>query len=236
MFAYIPARGGSKRVPKKNIRELGGQPVLLKVIETLSTIKELTGIGVSSEDPEILDLVKKQGLAVTLDPRDPILAGDSVTFMDLAKHDIERFSNHFKDENVLFTLATSALVKSTSFQQAIKVFEGEEFGLVMSITRFDQSPYFAMIRDSHGNLTPLFPESYSISTSDISPGYYDSGCFYIFDLRKIQDKNRFLDLKPIHGIELSSKVGIDVDTEHDWNRLEIEYKNSKSMKNDSELI
>src|SRR5579864_1826641 len=97
MFAYIPARGGSKRIPRKNIRTLGGKPLLLHVIEAVAGVPGLQGIAVSSEDPEILSLASVHPKVTTLGPRLSSLAGDQVGFIELLQSDARRFMDLFKD-------------------------------------------------------------------------------------------------------------------------------------------
>ena len=113
MFAYIPARGGSKRVPRKNIFMIQGKPLLSYVIENLKGVAELSGIAVSSEDEEILAIANSNG-AQTLGKRIHHLAHDMTTFMDLVNEDIMRFAEYFNDYDVLFVLPTSALITSFS--------------------------------------------------------------------------------------------------------------------------
>jgi N-acylneuraminate cytidylyltransferase len=228
MFAYIPARGGSKRIPRKNIRLLDGQPILLRVIDMLAKVDSLSGICVSTDDPYIHDLVNNQGIAVTLDLRDKLLADDKTTFLELVEGDIPRYADYFHDQDILFTLATSALVAPEQYSFACQLFQSGAYKLVMAVTKYEMSPFFALAESKEGTLFPVFPEKFLKHTTEIPTAYYDSGCFYIFNRQSAQGITKFLDMVPVKGVELPYHIGIDVDNEQDWSRLEQEYMKKKS--------
>ena len=219
MFAYVPARGGSKRIPRKNVRPLGGKPLLERVIEQLRLTPGLAGVAVSSEDSEILALAEKAG-ATTLCPRDAALADDTTGFMDLVRRDAPRFSAHFCDDDVLFVTATAALVTSASYSEALARHKGNESGLTMAVTVFDRSPMLALTGDPRLSLAALFPEMYLKPTKDLPPCCFDAGCFYAFSIERASKRKKLIDLTPIRGVVLPNDVGIDLDTEADWHRLE----------------
>ena len=219
MFAYIPARGGSKRIPRKNVRPLAGRPILLRVIDALQKVPGLKGIGVSSDDPEILRLAENAG-ARTLGPRDPTLADDKTGFLELARHDAPRFAKSFGTDSLLFTTATAALVRPEHYIQAMELHRRDLDGLVMAVTGYDLSPWLALSGDPAVDLKPSFPEMYLMPTKDLPASYTDAGCFYAFRLSALSGVASLLDLKPVRGVVLPREVGIDVDTEDDWNRLE----------------
>lgn len=219
MFAYIPARGGSKRIPRKNIRPLAGRPILLRVLDALAKVPGLKGVGVSSDDPEILTLAEGAG-ARTLGPRPAALADDKTGFMDLVRGDAPRFAESFGTESLLFVTATAALVRPEHFSEAIALHRRDQGGLVMGVSRYEMSPWLALSGDPAVEMKPSFPEMYMLPTKDLPAAYTDAGCFYAMNLRRLGEARGFLDLKPVRGVVLPPGVGIDVDTEDDWNRLE----------------
>lgn len=220
MFAYIPARGGSKRLPRKNIRPLAGRPLLLRVLDALAQVEELSGIAVSSEDPEILALADSHPAAVTLQPRARELADDLTPFMELARRDVPRYARHFNDSGVLFVLATAALVPAEFYREALIAHEKNRRGLIISVSAMQASPFRAMVGDPHQHLSPLFPERFPQPTQQMPPAYQDAGCFYAFRLEGLQGKEKFLDMSPVRAVVLPPEVGIDLDTPDDWQRLE----------------
>jgi len=225
MFAYIPARGGSKRIPKKNIKKLGDKELILHTIDQLLEVSNLTGICVSTDDEEILAVVSKRKEVVTLNKRKASLANDTTSFADLINHDMERYFKHFNTDDVLFTLPTAALVSSNEYMSGIAKYYQDEnpAGLVISVTQFNMSPFLALTEKNPGELKALFPDKYLLPTKDLSPCYMDSGCFYIFNRSEFLKHEKLIDLRPIKYVILPSNIGIDVDTEHDWSKLEKEY-------------
>lgn len=219
MFAYIPARGGSKRIPRKNVRPLAGRPILLRVIDALKQVPGLTGIGVSSDDAEILRLAEAGG-AKTLGPRDPALADDKTGFLELAQRDAPRYAREFGDDSILFVTATAGLVRPEHYAEAVALHRREPRGLVMAVTGYEQSPWLALSGDPAAGLKPSFPEMYLRPTKDLPSAYTDAGCFYAFRLAGLDGVKSLLDLSPVLGAVLPREVGIDVDTEADWARLE----------------
>lgn len=219
MFAYIPARGGSKRIPRKNIYPINGKPLLSYVLGQLTLADGLSGIAVSSEDDEILKVATTTSSKVTtLKNREDRLAQDLTTFMDLINNDIQRYADHFKDNDVLFVLPTSVLVTSSYYNQAITYYNEHKDGLVLSVTESHPSPLLSFIQ-SGDSLVPLFPEMFNRPTKDLPFTCVDCGCFYIFNLEKMKNKKMFIDLTPIHPIVLPRDIGVDVDTVGDINFL-----------------
>ena len=225
MFAYIPARGGSKRIEGKNLRILGGKPILGHVLENLLKVDLLKGICVSSDDSLILEYASSYASVVTLDRRLPALADDNATFADLIRHDLPRFAQYFGSRDVLFTLPTCPLVSPLLFSNGVKKYFGRQKdplgrGLVMSVTKFDYTPFLAFKEAGDGTLSTLYPDLFDLPSKDIPGGFYDSGCFYLFDLDEATAVPRLIDLSPVRGIMLPGNVGIDLDSESDWARLE----------------
>jgi len=223
MFAYIPARIGSKRIPKKNIRLLGNKPVICHVIEQLSQVKELQGIAISTDSQDVIDIVAHYDKVVTLSLRKPEIADDKSTFMDLICNDLPRFQHYFQCDEVLFSLATSALITNNYFQQGIHQFKHNSHGLVMSVKALPRETALALTLNKQQELLPLFPENYQKSTQELTPLYADAGGFYIFNANQLRHKKMFIELAPISPVILTDNIAIDVDVESDWQQLEQQY-------------
>lgn len=220
MFAYIPSRGGSKRIPRKNIRLLGGKSLLLHVLESLKSVRGLNEIAVSSEDTEMLSIANNCSGVTTLAPRNANLADDQTGFLELARKDIPRYAEFFHDTDILFVLPTAALVPAAIYQQAVDRFGQNRNGLVLAVRRYEQPPQLALTGDPAKSLQPLFPEMYNRPTRDLPEAFLDAGCFYLFRQQRLEGVSRFLDIQPVQGVVLSPDIGIDVDTEADWEKLE----------------
>jgi CMP-N-acetylneuraminic acid synthetase len=203
---------------------LGGKPLLLHVLDALSQVDSLTGIAVSSDDPEILALAGSHPKVQTLGPRDPDLSGDRATFMDLARRDSPRFAEFFGDKDILFVTATAALVSPEYYARAVSMHRENPDGLTLGVRGYEVSPMLALTGAAEEALSPLFPDKYRLPTKDLPPAYADAGCFYAFDIRRAEGLEMFLDMKPVRGVLLPPGMGIDVDTPADFERLEIAYR------------
>lgn len=226
MFAYIPARIGSKRIPRKNIRQLCDKPVINHVIDNLSKVTGLKGIAVSTDSEEIADIVSAYANVETLSLRASALADDNSTFMDLVKADLPRFCDHFASSKVLFVLPTAALISSDYFQQAVDLLH-KHSGLVMSVKAIDNRALLALQQSENG-LIPLFPENYKLPTKSLPKLFDDAGGFYGFDTLSIGDLEMFIELSPITPVVLPDEIAIDVDEELDWQKLEQNYLANKN--------
>lgn len=222
MFAYIPARIGSKRIPKKNIKELDGRPLILHVIENLMQSKNINQIGVSTDSTEISDLFKNNSEVSILDLRKDKLANDSANFMDLIKEDLPRYCEFFNEKNFIFCLPTAVLVSPTDFDEAIEKFYNFPEGIVMSAVEYNISPYLALTNESKTFL-PMFPEKFMEPTSNLPDTVTDCGCFYILNHKTANKVDKLIDIKPLNVHVLDSDKGIDLDDESDWQNLEEKY-------------
>lgn len=219
MFAYIPARGGSKRVPRKNIYPIAGKPMILHAIDHLLKVEGLSGIAVSTDDDEIISIVSNYNSKVhVLGKRSSEFANDSATFMDLVNHDIARFVEFYRDTDVLFVLPTSVLVTTSYYEQALKAFQLNSKGLLMSVVQNDQSPFLSFVQSGE-SISPLFPDKFLLPTKDLPQAFFDCGCFYAFNFGLMKGRQKFLDLTPVTPLVLPRTMGIDVDNYSDIEKL-----------------
>ena len=224
MFAYIPARGGSKRVPGKNIRTLGGRPVLAHVLQTLQKVPGLTDVFVSTDDPAIARVAETNG-ARWLGPRDPELSNDKAGFIDLIHRDIPRHADAANAaRDVLFVLALAALVPGKVFAAACEAFQRHRPNLLMSVVPCTKSPYWSLVPDATGHLVPLFPEWVYVNSQDLPVAYDDAGLFYVFDWYVLKSYDSHKNMPGLLPFPVDRSHAIDVDTEDDWNRLETAFR------------
>ena len=156
MFAYIPARSGSKRLPNKNIYPLNGIPLIQKVIYELKKLSFISNIYVSTDSNKIKKISEETG-AICLDLRKKSLANDKAGFPDLIKHDLPRFIEHSNgDSKVLFTLATAALVTSSIYKKAHKKFSKFKPEILMSCEPYHSPIWWALKKEKNGFLSPIF--------------------------------------------------------------------------------
>lgn len=225
MFAYIPARGGSLRIPNKNIRMLGDRPVIVHVIETLKTLDWISSVYVSTDDERIKEVAEGAG-AKCLDLRAAEYSNDKAGFAELIHHDIHRFVRHAGDGEVLFALATAALVPQSVYVEAYREYVASKPDILMSCET--AYPFWAMTQKKDGFWWPLFPDKVLTNSQDLPKALVDAGLFYMFSLDKMR---RFSSVKLADRIlpyEVPPTYTVDVDTPEDWHLLEYKFQKLKN--------
>lgn len=224
MIAYIPARGGSKRIPLKNIKPLNGVPVLGHVIRAVKKLEFIQNVCVSTDSPEIAAIAGEYG-AVTLEARAPQLSDDRSTLKDLLDKDADRFLKHFSiaaaDAGILMPIATAALVPSDVYAAAYKEFSVGGYDFLMATTDYPISPFWAVTEGTDKKWRPLFPEKITARSQDLPPTQVDAGLFYMLNYLKMKDAPKaWLFSEKMKCFKVPSSIAVDVDKQDDWDELE----------------
>jgi len=223
MIAYIPARGGSKRIPKKNIKKLKTKPIIAHVIENLKQLPFLSNICVSTDDPAIQKIAESYN-AMTLSLRSQDLSNDTADMTDLYMYDIPRFSEaNSHDKEILLILATAALVPPEIYHEAYADYLNTQPEILMSCIEFPVSPYWAMTKKTDGYWELMFPDKIKYNSQDLPETLVDAGLFWFFNLDTIQ---KYEDLKRVDHLKpfiVDPRFSVDVDTPDDWKMLEMKY-------------
>ena len=223
MIAYIPARGGSKRIPNKNIKILNNKPIIGHVIDHLKKLDFLSKICVSTDDPEIKRIAESYG-SITLSYRSPELSNDSADLTDLYRYDMPRFSKaNNSDKEILLVLATAALVPPKIYKDAHCVYLKTKPELLMSCIEFPVSPFWMMTQKDDGYWKLMFPEKVNFNSQDLPKTLVDAGLFWFFNLDTVV---KYDDLKLVGGLQpyiMDPRYAVDVDTPEDWKMLEMKY-------------
>jgi pseudaminic acid cytidylyltransferase len=227
IIAYIPARGGSKRITRKNVRVLGGRPVLLHVIDSIRAASVAETICVSTDDERIRRVAESSG-ALVLDPRSKKLSDDRATFMDLLRQDVPRYLKHLRvaenDASILFTLATAALVPPETYRDARKVFLRTRAPILAATRPCSPSPFRALVKKGMG-WRPLFPAKLLERSQDLPDAQADAGLFYYLDFETMTGhRGHWFTRKGLVCLGVPGEVSVDVDTLTDWEELERKYR------------
>ena len=220
MIAYIPARGGSKRIPGKNIKLLGGKPVIAHVIETVKALDFIECVCVSTDSVEIQSVAKMYG-AITGELRSGALAGDYVDFITLIRQDLPRFARNHDD--ILFVLPTAALVKKINYEEAFDIYKSRSPQVLMATITYPLSPLWALKEDSSGYWKSLYPEDIKKRSQDLPQFCVDAGLFYMMKWKEVQNYETVI-ADRLLTYNIPSEIAVDVDTPGDWKRLEALYK------------
>jgi len=224
MIGYIPARGGSKRLPGKNVRLLEGKPIIAYTIESLQQTNGVSEVFVSSDDPAIGAVAEQYG-ARWLGPRAPELSNDKAGFIDLIHHDVPKHCAAADGaDTVLFALATAALLTPATLEKAISVWQETKPDILMSVLEIGKHCYWALVPKEDGSLRPMFPEMVRINSQDLPKAYNDAGQFYIFRPDTMRRFGSHKDVDTLQPFEIQPGEAVDIDTADDWALLQLRMK------------
>jgi N-acylneuraminate cytidylyltransferase len=223
MIVIIPARGGSKRIPGKNIKLFKDKPVILQVISILKSIKDITRIIVSTDDFEIASLVKSEGVEVPF-MRSPSLSGDLVDTISVIKNAITEVEVS-SDEIVLCVYPTSVFIDEKLITEAKKRVESNPSNFVFCAKKF-KHPIQRSFQINDSNEIILEKELNS-RTQDHPSYFHDAAQIYAARSEIWLTSKQIISRSAI-VIDLSSEISMDIDNLEDWAVAELLYdlKNS----------
>ncbi len=218
----IPARGGSKAIPRKNLVDLGGRPLLAWVISTAQTVQQagiVDHVVVSTEDQEIAEVARELGADLPF-VRPGGLAEDEISIISVLQNAQENFKMYgWHTEAVLSLQPTSPFIKAGSLIDAINLMKLTNCDSVVSVSRIHHAhPYRAYNLNENKALSPLFEQGERyLQKQDLPPFYTFSGGFYLRKSELLPSWNNadFCLGDDIRGIELDSKESLDIDTIED---------------------
>lgn len=221
-IAIIPARGGSKRIPRKNIKEFHGKPMIAYSIEAAIESNCFDRIIVSTDDSEVAEVAKKFGAEVPF-VRPESLADDYATTMDVIQHAIYWFKdNDFSVDNVCCLYATAPLLKSKFIQLGLKKLSESDCDFVFSATDFPFPIQRAIKVSAEEKVSMFNPENANVRSQDLEEAFHDAGQFYWGKASAyIEGKAIFSDRSRI--VKLPRSRVQDIDTPDDWKFAELLY-------------
>ena len=222
-IAIIPARSGSKRIPRKNIKLFAGQPVLAYSVRAALASKCFDEIIVSTDDEEIAQIARKFG-ASTPFTRPSELAGDHVLLVDVINHAIQWFQEkgQFVSE-VCCIFATAPFVSPRAISLGLETLQATGRNFALSITSFPYPVQRAIRLSTDGSVCAMYPEFRETRSQDLEQGWHDAGQFCW------GKSQAFLERTPVFsehtaGVLLPRYLVQDLDTMEDWHRAEIMYE------------
>lgn len=208
----IPARGGSKRFPRKNLALLAGKPLLAYAIESAVESGIFDNVCVSSEDNEILEVARKYG-ATALE-REKELATDQAQVRHVCAQLLESFiRNDLYYESFAVLLVTNPLRTSQDIINAYDIFKRDEGNYVMSLVPFSHPPQRAL-HESNGYLEPYFGSQYMKQTQLLEPLFRHDGSV-IFGKTDVFLKEREFYGSKVAPYYISSNRSVDIDSPND---------------------
>ncbi|MCR9968853.1 pseudaminic acid cytidylyltransferase [Vibrio cholerae] len=221
-IAIIPARGGSKRIPRKNIKAFHGKPMIAYSIEAAIQSGCFDRVIVSTDDREIAEVAKQYGAEVPF-IRPAEIADDHATTVDVMHHAITWCLEHGDNvEAVCCLYATAPFVSANSLRHGYKVLSEDKCEFVFTATTFSFPIQRAIKLSEHGEVTMFSPEYEQVRSQDLVEAYHDAGQFY---WGKVQ---AFTERKPVFAphskVILLPRIKVqDIDTPEDWSFAEALY-------------
>lgn len=215
-LCLIPARGGSKRIPRKNIKPFLGSPIIDYAINTAACFSGFDKIVVSTDDQEIADYITKSNKAEVPFIRPKDISDDITPLYEVILHAYNFYmSKGVRYENICCILPTAVFTKYTDLRLAkVLVDSPKGRAVAASVIEVDRIAHRYLKMSEDGSLKMLSEEHRLTRTSDLPPLYKDAGQFYWINMNKFLAGGCQLFSKDTVGVCLNK--AIDIDTEDDW--------------------
>lgn len=221
-IAIITARGGSKRIPKKNIKEFLGKPIIEYSIEVALESGLFEEVMVSTDSEEIAAIARKAGAKVPF-LRSERTANDFATTADVLMEVFEEYEKrgrHFTYAVCIYP--TAPFVTPAKLKKGLELLQEKDANVVMPVVAFSFPPQRGMIVEN-GEIKMKWPENRNVRSQDLEPLYHDCGQFYCYQVdRFMACKGQFTDnIIPIIMPETEVQ---DIDNMDDWKIAELKYQ------------
>lgn len=221
--AIIPARGGSKRIPRKNIKVFAGLPIIAYSIKAAQNSGLFDRIIVTTDDEEIANVARSFGAEIPfIRPKE--LSDDHTATIPVIAHAIQTLqANGDAITHACCIYATAPFVRSEEIREAYNMLITHNKHYAFAVTTFPFPIQRGMKRDNDGNVEMFYPEHFAIRSQDLEEAYHDVGQFYW------GTTDAWLAGKPIFSdaattIVLPRHLVQDIDTLEDWTRAELMHK------------
>jgi CMP-N,N'-diacetyllegionaminic acid synthase len=220
ILALITAREGSKRIPGKNIRILGGKPLMLWSADAVKNISEICDILVSTDGVEIAQIARDANLLVPwLRPLE--LSGDETSSVDVALHALDWYEGVYgKVDGLLLLQPTSPFRSLGTINKGISAFSKYELRPIVAVSAARSHPYWCF-SIKNARLTKFCdygPKHFR--SQDLPPAYVLNGAFYLISPQDLRAKRSFYSDDMVPLVIDDPSEGLDIDTEWDWSMAE----------------
>ena len=218
-IAIIPARGGSKRIPRKNIKNFLAKPIIAYSIEEAINSNLFEEVMVSTDDEEIAEIAKKHGAKVPF-LRTKKNADDFATTSDVLIEVINSYNKKF--ENACCIYPTAPFVNSEILKDSFNNLITNKFDSVFPIVKFSY-PIQRSLQTENGKVKMVWEEHLNSRSQDLEERFHDAGQFYWFNIEHFSEKKKLFTNNS--GFIIVDELSVqDIDNETDWNLAELKYK------------
>lgn len=220
ILVIIPARGGSKGIPKKNIKELNGKPLIYYSIDIARGITSDENICVSTDSDDIKEYVEKYGLKVPF-KRPAELATDYIGTNEVLLHALKFYEDQGKKiDSILLLQPTSPFRKVQHIIEAYKLYSNE-LDMLVSVKETAANPYYNCFEeDQNGYLVISKGDGKLERRQDVPKAYEYNGSIYIINPQALKEKG-LAGMKKIAKYEMDAFYSVDLDTMFDWKLAEL---------------
>jgi pseudaminic acid cytidylyltransferase len=222
-LAVIPARGGSKRIPRKNVRPFAGKPMIAHSIECAVGSGLFDRVVVSTDDDEIGAVARDFGAEVPF-RRPPELSDDRAGTTEVIAHAVDRMQ---KDGAALSAVcciyATAPFIRASDLATGLKTLEGGDWDYVFSATTFAFPIFRSFQLNEDGGVKMFYPEHFKTRSQDLPEALHDAGQFYWGRPKAWLGQERIFDRKSAVVTIPRWRVQ-DIDTPEDWERAQVMWR------------
>jgi pseudaminic acid cytidylyltransferase len=222
VVAVIPARGGSKRIPMKNIRMFAGKPIIAYSIQAACESKIFDRIIVSTDSEQVADIARRLGAEAPF-LRPPELSDDYTGTVPVLLHALGWFESNGVSVDVFCCIyATAPFIQPKQLTEGYHLLRRHRAATVFTVTTFPYPIHRSLILNDRGRLEMLWPEHLKKRSQDLPETYHDAGQFYWADARRFREEKRLFSSDAVPLVLPRYSVQ-DIDTLEDWQTAEKKY-------------
>ena len=223
-LAIIPARGGSKRIPRKNILDFCGKPIIAYSIEAALASGLFARVIVSTDSEEIATVAKQYGAEVPF-MRPEELSTDNAYGEDVILHALKWVNQqNCNYEYACCIYATAPFIQIAFLQEGLQQLKASDALMAFSVTSFEFPILRGMQINKDGRLELFWPEYENFRSQELPESYHDAGQFYWYNTDKFIKTGKAPSFDGAIPIILPRYLVQDIDTPEDWKRTELMYK------------
>lgn len=219
-LVIIPARGGSKRLPGKNIKPLKGKPLIHYTIDAARAVFDYSVICVSTDDESIKKVAEQTGLSVPF-LRPESLATDTANTRSVLVHayNFYKKNRNYMADTIVLLQPTSPLRNGNHINECLKLYDGNNVDQVLSVKETDSNPYFLLFEeDEDGYLKKVLSGDFT-RKQDCPTVYEINGAIYVINVRSLLDSDTLIFSRTKKYV-MDKESSIDIDDEFDFNLAE----------------
>jgi pseudaminic acid cytidylyltransferase len=227
-LAIIPARGGSKRIPRKNIRNFFGKPIISYSIQTAINSALFEEVMVSTDDDEIEIIAKNLGASVPF-KRSEKTSNDFATTFDVIEEVVNSYKNIGREfENICCIYPCAPFIVEKKIKDAYDMLSAKYFDTVFPVIKYGFPIQRSLQMSNLGKINFLYPEYALTRSQDLPPSFHDAGQFYWINVNACMSQ-KIIVTSNTACIEISELEAHDIDNEVDWKIAELKYQILKNL-------